>query len=377
MKSRSKLAWVGLLAIGIVGCSKDPAPPNPGKLSVPVASVRYEPVTEYAEYTGRLEPLEMVEIRPRVSGHIESIHFKEGNKVKKGDLLFVIDPRPFTAQVNRLKAVVSQAEATESLAQANLRRAESLIADKAISQEEADIRRSEALRASADLEAAEADLAIAELDLEFTRVASPIDGITDRHQVTVGNLVYGGQQNATLLTTVVPHSPIYAYYEVDERSFLRNVRRYFEGQAPGRGSESVIPAYLGLDDEDGFPHEGEVNFASNQLDPNTATITVRAVFENESEFLTPGLFARIRTPVSEGQESILIPDSAVGTNQTQRFVWVVLPDNSLEQRRIELGPKYEGLRIVREGLQPKERIAINGIMFLRPGMTVDPVEETY
>lgn len=338
-------------------------------LSVPVANPIELELTEYADYTGRLEAVEMVDVKPRVSGYIKSIHFKEGQKVQKGDLLFVIDPRPFQAQVNRLKAQVSQAEAALELANANKKRVERLIESRAISEEEVDIRESEAHQAKADLEAAQAELEAAELDLGFTRVIAPINGIADRHFVTLGNLVTG---DLTSLTTLIPHAPIHAYYEVDERAFLRGVRAYFEGDQPGRGSGVKIPAYLGLDDEKGFPHEGFIDFASNRIDPNTATITIRALFENKNEFLTPGLFARIRVPVSKEQKRILIPDTSIASDQAIRYVWVVGANNNPERRQIELGPQHESYRIIRSGLTTEDCIVTSGIQYIRPGITLDP-----
>ncbi|MEO0509894.1 MAG: efflux RND transporter periplasmic adaptor subunit [Verrucomicrobiota bacterium] len=372
MKTLTTLTITLPLIALLTGCGKkESVQQAPQALPVQVAAPLQKPVIEYAQFTGRLEAVEMVEVKPRVSGYIESVNFEEGEKVSKGDLLFIIDPRPFQAQVNRLKAQLQQQEAALSLAQANLKRAESLIEVAAISQEEADIRRSESLQAEADLAAAKAELEAAELDLSFTQIMAPIDGIADRFQATTGNLVTG---DVTTLTTIVPHDPIYAYYEIDERSFLAGVRRYFDGESPGRGSDVQIPAYLGLDDEDGFPHEGIIDFASNQLDPDTATITIRALFENENEFLTPGLFARIRVPVSREKERILIPDTAIGTDQNLKYVWVVSEGNTPERRIIELGPKHEGYRIVHKGLSQEDRFVVKGIQFIRPGVTLDPQE---
>ncbi|MEO0793960.1 MAG: efflux RND transporter periplasmic adaptor subunit [Verrucomicrobiota bacterium] len=360
-------------AVLLAACGKEEQPNTaPQALPVTVAIPVVERITEFAEFTGRLEAVEMVEIRPRVNGYIKSIHFEEGQKVQKGDLLYIIDPAPFEAQVNRMQAQLEQEQAALSLATANLERAERLADADAISREEADIRRSEALQAAADVKAAEAELEIARLNLSYTQIEAPIYGIADRHIVTVGNLVSGEQAIATLLTTIVPHDPIYAYYEVDERSFLRGVRRFFEGETPGRGSDISLPAYLGLDDEAGFPHVGEVDFASNRIDPDTATMTVRAIFENDDEFLTPGLFARIRVPASKEKDQLLIPDAAIGADQTHRFVWVVRDDNTVEPRRIDLGPMHHNLRVVRDGLQPGDRIVIMGVQFLQPGMPIAP-----
>lgn len=373
MKARHTLAVLSLSTFAVLSftaCSKSESAPAPQAPTVTVANPITEEITEWAEYTGRLEAVETVEVRPRVSGYIDSIHFKEGQKVKAGDLLAVIDPRPFQAQVNRLKAQVAQAEAALQLAESNLKRANRLIENKAISQEEADVRKSESLQASADLAAAEAELAAAQLDLDFTRVTAPIDGIVDRYIVTAGNLV----NNSTRLTTIVPHSPIYAYFEVDERSFLRDIRRSQNELQQGTQSNIHVIAEMGLDDEDGFPHKGLINFKSNQLNPNTATITLRALFENADEFLTPGLFARVRIPLGPAKESLLIPDAAISSDQSLKYVWVLGKDNMPLRRTIELGPKYQGLRVVRSGLSTSDQIVVNGLSFVRPGAPVNPQE---
>jgi len=367
----NRVALAGVLVL-LGGCAKEALGPAMGPPTVKVDQPVNKRVTEFSEFTGRLEPVEMVQVRPRVTGYIDSIHFEEGQRVEKGQLLYVIDPRPFEARVNQRRAQVSQAEAELSLAEANLHRAERLIDSDAISEEELDIRRSQQLQAQADLEAAEAALESARLELSFTEVKAPIEGIADRYLVTEGNLVTGDAQNATLLTTIVPHDPIYAVFEVDERSFLRNLRSYFNGEFPGRREAGAIPVYLGLDDEEGFPREGTINFASNQLDPGTATLTVRAVFENEDEFLTPGLFARLRVPQSQEKDGVLIPQEAIGARQSIRYVWVVNDDNTAEQRQVKLGPIIDGMRLVREGLTGDETIVVSGVQFVQPGAPVKP-----
>ncbi|MGJ8676593.1 MAG: efflux RND transporter periplasmic adaptor subunit [Akkermansiaceae bacterium] len=363
---------LSLLAL-VTSCSKkdDPAAQAPAQQAMPVqvAHPIEKEIVQFSDFTGRLEAVESVDIKPRVSGYIESIHFQEGKRVQKGDLLYVIDSRPFQAIVNQLDAQITQAETALSLADSNLKRSKKLIESRAISQEEADIRESEALQAKADLAAAKAELDAAALNLEFTKVTAPISGIADREYVTVGNLVTGDQ---TSLTSIVSHDPIDAYYEIDERSFLQGVRRFFDGKSPGRGSEIKIPAYLGLDDEEGFPHEGVINFASNQLNPNTATMMVRARFDNKDEFLTPGLFARIRIPISSEKPAILIPDTAIGADQSIRYVWVVNEDNTTERRSITLGGKHEKFRVVHDGISISDRVILKGIQFIRPGIPVDP-----
>lgn len=369
MKAQNTLALFTIATaatFALSGCSESESAAAPQAPTVTVATPQVKEVTEWSEYTGRLEAVETVEVRPRVSGYIDSIRFAEGQKVKAGDLLAIIDPRPFQAQVNRLKAQVAQAEAAQQLAETNLTRAKRLIENRAISQEELDVRSSESRQTEADLEAAKAELAAAQLDLDFTRVTAPIDGIVDRHLITAGNLV----DPSTMLTTIVPHSPIYAYFEVDERSFLRDLRRH----GSTLGSSGSVRAEMGLDDEQGFPHEGVINFTGNQLNPNTATITLRALFKNEDEFLTPGLFARVRIPAGKPDDALLIPDAAIGSDQSLKYVWVIGKDNLPERRTLELGPKFEGKRIVRSGLQADDQIVVNGIQYVRPGAPVNPVE---
>jgi len=349
--------------------SQGPPPPR-----VEVATPTKKRFIEYSEHTGRLEAVDQVEVRPRVGGYIKSIHFEEGERVEEDALLYVIDPRPLEAEVNQLKALVKQDEAALSLANANLRRSKQLLEAKAISQEEGDIRVSEALQAEADLAAAKARLEAAELELSFTRVKAPISGIADRHLVTEGNLVSAGNGGSTLLTTIVSHDPIYAYFEVDERSFLQSVRRYFEGELPGRG-QGQVPAEMGLSDEEGFPHKGHIDFASNQLDPETATMTLRAIFENDNEFHTPGMFARIRVPDGPEREGLLIPNEAIATDQSLKFVWVIDENNIANRRTIKQGQMVDGMRVIRSGLEGDERIAVNGIVFLQPGVEVEIVEK--
>ncbi|MGD7653227.1 MAG: efflux RND transporter periplasmic adaptor subunit [Verrucomicrobiales bacterium] len=348
---------------------------KPQPFQVEFSTPLVKEIIEYADHTGRLEALEMVELRPRVSGYIQSVHFTEGQKVNKGDLLFVIDPRPFETEVSRHMALVRQNEAAFALAESNLVRGEKLVLNHSISREESEIRQSKALQAHAELQAAKANLKHAELDLEFTRVTAPITGIAGRYHATVGNLVVGEALTATLLTTIVPRSPIYAYFEVDERSLLHRTRHFFNGGQPNLLTEKNIPAYLGLEDETGFPRQGLINYRSNQLDPDTATITIRARFENEDEFLTPGLFARIRVPVSDKSERILIPDSAIGTDQAVKYVWTLNSDDKPERRTLTLGPKHENYRVVYAGLAKTDRIIVRGIQFVRPGVPL-ALEET-
>lgn len=357
----------------IAGCQKPsrPAPPPPG---VTVANPLQKEITDWNEYTGRLTAVESVEVRPRVSGHIASIHFVEGQEVKEGALLFVIDKRPFEAEVNRAKARLSQAKAAQSLANANLERAKKLASTQVISKEEADVRVSEAMQADADVEQAIAQLDSANLQLGFTDVRSPITGIASRHLVTRGNVVQGGSGEGTLLTTVVPHDPIYVYFEADEAAVISAIRRYFQGTQPGRGERASRPVEMQLSDEKNFPHKGEIDFVDNQLDPGSNTMEMRGRFENPDRFFTPGMFARVRVPSGGPQEALLVPEEAIVSDLTARFLWVLKSDGTVERRPVELGGRHGTLRVVRSGVAARDKVVIKGIQTLRPDTKVTPHE---
>ena len=370
--SRTKFA-VAILASLLCACQKPsrPAPPPP---AVTVANPLQKEITEWNEYTGRLTAVESVEVRPRVSGHIDSIHFVEGQEVKEGALLFVIDKRPFEAEVNRAEARLSQAKAGQSLANANLERAKKLASTQVISKEEADVRVSEAMQADADVEQAIAQLDSANLQLGFTDVRSPITGIASRHLVTRGNVVQGGSGEGTLLTTVVPHNPIYVYFEADEAAVISAIRRYFEGTQPGRGERASRPVEMQLSDEKNFPHKGEIDFVDNQLDPGSNTMEMRGRFENADRFFTPGMFARVRVPSGGPQQALLVPEEAIVSDLTARFLWVLKPDGTVERRPVELGGRHGNLRVVRGGVAEQDKIVIKGIQTLRPDSKVTPHE---
>lgn len=365
-------------AILLTACQKEATPSAPAErppLDINVAKPEVKSLIEWATFTGRLEAVESVDVHARVSGYLESVNFEEGQQIEKGDLLFEIDPRPFEAEVNLAKARLAQAEAAKTLADANKKRAEELIQSNAISREQLDIRNSEALQADADVLAAQAELEAAKLDLEFTRIKAPISGIAGRYGVTEGNLVRGGEQQGTLLTTIVPQDPIYVYFDVDERTYLEGVRRIQSGELPGRAENGELPVEIQLSDEKEFSHRGVINFKNNQLDPGTATMRVRGLLQNPDGLLTPGLFARVRTPATKEAERLLVPDKAVLTDQELKYVWVIGPDNIVERRTVEIGPLHEKQRIVRDGLKADERVAVSGIQFLQPGMPVTPRED--
>jgi multidrug efflux system membrane fusion protein len=361
------IAFTTLLA----ACTKTSAqqgPPPP--MQVAVASVIERDVTEWDEFTGRLQAVDSVEVRPRVSGFVSAVRFSEGAMVRKGDLLFQIDPRPFQAEVDRLQAELTRAQATVQRATSELERAARLRKENAIPVEEHDRRASFAQESAAQVSAVEAALRAAQLNLEFTQVTSPISGRVSRAIVTEGNLVSSGQGQATLLTTVVSLDPVYAYFDADEQIYLK----YTTGGSRNRGS---IDRHIrmALSNEEGYPREGTLDFIDNQLDNSTGTIRGRAVFRNTDGQLTPGLFVRLRLAGGGQYHGLLIQDRAVGTDLSKKFVYVVSPKKEIEYRPVTLGPIVDGLRVVRTGLKPGESVVVNGLQRIRPGITVAPVQE--
>jgi multidrug efflux system membrane fusion protein len=362
------------LATFSIGCSantaaQQPPPPPP---QVTVAQVISRDVTEWDEFTGRLQAVDTVDVRPRVSGYVAAVRFVEGAIVREGDLLFQIDPRPFQAEVDRLRAELARARATAQRADSELRRAERLSAENAIANEERDRRASFAQESSAQTAAVEAGLRAAELNLEFTQVTSPIDGRVGRAIVTEGNLVSSGPGEATLLTTVVSLDPVYAYFDADEQIFLKYTAG--SGTDPrGRGRAKELPIRMALANEDGFPRQGRLDFLDNQIDGATGTIRGRAVFRNTDGMLTPGLFVRLRLAGTGTYNGLLIQDRAVGTDLSKKFVYVVGPKQEVEYRAVTLGPIVDGLRVVRSGLAAGEPVVVNGLQRVRPGAQVTPV----
>jgi RND family efflux transporter MFP subunit len=331
-------------------------------------------VVEWDEYMARLQAVEVVEVRARVSGYLQSIHFKDGAFVRKGDLLFTIDPRPYEATLRRAEAEYAVEKARLALAEKKSARAASLVKREAISQEETDVRAAEQVQAGAMVAAAEAAVEAAKLDVGFTQIHSPIDGRTGRRLVTEGNLINGGVgTEGTLLTTIVSLDPIHAYVDADERAFLKYTRLAMSGERP---SSRVYrnPVHLGLIDEAGFPHEGYMDFVDNQLDQGTGTMVGRAVISNPDFLLTPGLFARLRIPGGGKYQALLIPDAAVLSDQAEKFVWALDEQNRAQYRRVRLGSLYEGLRIIREGLKPEDRVIVAGVQRVRPNLQVAPRE---
>lgn len=371
LKSSLLFVLSGLIFLP-TGCNRqDSTTAPPPRVTVSQPLVRE--LIEWDEYTGRLEAVESVEVRARVSGYLQSINFKEGAIVKKGDLLFLIDPRPYKAELDRAEAELKVTKARLELARNDLARAKKLLTARAISEEEADTRSADVNVAQATLEQGKAAVEAARLNVEFTQVTAPISGRISREFVTEGNLINGGT-GGTLLTTIVSLDPIYCYAEADEQAFLKYVRLAREGKRPSSRDEQN-PVYLALADEEGFPHKGHMDFVDNQLDPDTGTITGRAIFPNPDLTLTPGLFARVRIPGSGKYDAILLPDEAIGSDQSQRFVMIVNNENTTEHRKVELGPIVNGLRIIRKGLKPGDWVIVKGVQRVRPGMKVDPQKE--
>ena len=375
MRLRTKIVASALLssvvALVLAGCARNEAataaapPPAP---QVSVAEVLKRPVTEFDEFTGRFEAIDRVEIRPRVNGYISSVNFTEGSEVKKGDVLFVIDQRPYAAELKRAQAQLNQAKSALTLARSEKARATNLLAQHAISQEEYDTRSSGDEQAEANLQLAEAALDTAQLNMTYTKVTSPINGRVSRANITLGNLVTNGQ---TLLTTVVSLDPIYVRFDGDEQAFLRSVKQAKDDVANGT-KETAAPVLVGLADEPGFPHNGVMVFQDNEVDPQTGTIRIRARLDNHDRAFTPGLFARVRLLGEKKYNALLINDSAVGTDQTVKYVLVVGADNKVQYTPVKLGPVIDGLRVVREGLKADDTIVVNGLQRVRPGSPVTP-----
>jgi multidrug efflux system membrane fusion protein len=363
-----RLAPIALTTI-LAGCATtaaQPAPPPPPQVTV--AHVIARDVTEWDEFTGRLQAVDSVEIRPRVSGYVSAVRFSEGAMVHRGDLLFQIDPRPFQAEVDRLKAELARARATVDRANSEFARAERLQDADAISHEDHDRRASFAQESAAQVAAVEAGLRAAELNLEFTQVTSPIDGRVSRAIVTEGNLVSSGPGEATLLTTVVSLDPVYAYFDADEQIYLK----YTGGDTRSRNSIDRR-IRMALANDEGFPREGRLDFLDNQVDSETGTIRGRAVFRNTDGELTPGLFVRLRLAGNGTYHGLLVQDRAVGTDLSKKFVYVVTPKNEIEYRSVTLGPIVNGLRVVRTGLKEGEQVVVNGLQRIRPGARVTTV----
>ena len=363
------VAWISLLAT--TGCSGSTGAQSAAPPEVGVAHVLQKRVKDWDEFTGRLQAVETVEIRPRVSGYIDQVAFTEGKVVKRGDLLFIIDPRPYKADYDRAAADLKRYKTSLELAQIEQKRVQRLKETGAVSQEEVDERSSTVAQQEANVAGAEAALESAQLNMSFTRVISPIEGRVSRAEVTRGNLVTGGSNGGTFLTSVVSIDPIYLYFEGDEATYLRYIQMARAGERPS-SRDAPNPVRVGLANEEGFPHDGTMNFVDNQVNSQTGTIRARAVLPNKDGLYIPGLFARVQLLGSSEYTAILIDDRAVNTDQSQKYVLLLAPGNKIEYRRIKLGRVIDGLRIVREGLKPGDVIVVNGAQRVHPGIVVSP-----
>jgi len=361
--------------VAAVACgSRQAEDPPPAKVTV--ARPLERDLTDWDEYTARLEAVDSVEVRARVSGYLQSVYFREGSLVHEGDLLLEIDPRPYEAQLRRAKGDLELATSRVNLAKRNLARADQLVKSRAMSKEEGDTRAAVLRQAEASVAAAQGAVDAAALDVEFTRITAPVSGRTSRKLVTEGNLINGGSgTQGTLLTTIVSLDPLYAYFEADERQYLKYIRLAKAGTRPS-SRDYRNPVYVGLADEEGFPHEGYMDFVDNQIDRGTGTIVGRAIIPNTEGLLTPGLFVRLRLIGSGRYRALLIPDEAVQSDQAEKFVWVVDGENRVHYRKIRIGSLHDGMRVVSDGLAPDDRVIVQGLQRAKPDVVVDPEEQT-
>ena len=354
-----------ILGLSFPGCNRQPPQQAPPPPPVTIAKPVQKEVVEWDEFTGRTDAVQMVDIRPRVSGYVDDITFKAGDMINQDDLLFVIDPRPYQAIYDQAVAGMRQAEANRQLNDANFQRASRLRSTNVTSKEEYDTSLAQKNQADAAFVSSQAQVAAAKLNLDFTQIKAPISGRISREQVTIGNLV---QADNTLLTNITSVDPIYAYFNVDERS----VERYQELHKGRVDPQQNVLVYLKVENETGFPHQGTIDFSNNQFDRGTGTLQVRGVFPNKDALLIPGAFVTVRVAGTAPYQGILITDRAVISDQGKKLVLTVDANNVVQPRPVELGSVFEGLRIVRKGLQGDESVIINGVVNARPGSKVNP-----
>ena len=365
---------IAALAFGLAACgeteSSTATPPPPPTVTVSKPLVR--DLVEWDEYTGQFAATEFVELRARVSGYLRSVHFQDGEIVGKGDLLFIIDPRPFEVALATAKAQLAQASARLELARRQLGRAEQLRQRDFVPASTYDERAQQSVVAAAEVEGARAAIRGAELDLEFTRITAPVTGRVGRREVDVGNLVSGGPGGSTtLLTTIVTLDPIHFNFDISESNYLSYQRALSDGRLKSTRDGSV-PVYVRLFDEENWPREGRMDYVANRVDRSSGTIRARGIFPNPDSIITPGQFGRIRIPGSERYQALLLPDSALMNDQSRKIVMVVKDDGTVEPRQVRPGPKELGLRIIRSGLQPTDTVIINGLVRARAGAKVTP-----
>jgi len=360
-----------LLSVLLVGCdnsvAQNAAPPAP---AVSAADVVVKSISQWDSFNGRIEAVESVQLRPRVSGYIDKVNYTDGQEVKKGEVLFTIDDRTYRAALEQAQASLARAKTQASLAQSEANRTDKLINTHLVSREEWEQRRSAATQAQADIRAAQAAVDAAQLNLDFTKVTAPIDGRASRALITSGNLVTAGD-SASVLTTLVSQKTVYVYFDVDESTYLhyQNLARSGQGAS---SNHMALPVEIGLTGEDGYPHQGKVDFLDNQLTPSTGTIRMRALLDNAQRQFTPGLFARVRLPGSAEFNATLIDDKAVLTDQDRKYVYIVDKEGKAQRRDITPGRLAAGLRIVQRGLNPGDKVIVDGLQkVFMPGMPVN------
>jgi multidrug efflux system membrane fusion protein len=361
-----------LLAVTLSGCGdKPPQQAASGPPPVTVAQPTKRTVTDWDEFTGRFEAVDEVQVRARVGGFVTSVEFRDGAIVNTGDLLYVIDARPFEAVAEQANGQLSDARAKAELGKRELDRALTLNQTQAVADSVVDQRRQALQAANAAILQAEGALKAAQLNIEFTHVTAPIGGRASRHLVSVGNLVQGSEGASTLLTSIVSLDPIYVYFDMDEATYLRNNRLWFEGKRPS-SRDTPNPVQIALSGETKPSHDGKMDFLDNRLDLGTGTLRGRAVVPNKDLSILPGQFGRVRLIGSAPYEALLLPDSAVATDQSRKIVFVVKPDDTVEARAVTLGPLDDGLRVIREGLKPEDRVIVDGLQRARVGAKVSP-----
>jgi RND family efflux transporter MFP subunit len=376
----SRITGIGVLlaagAMYLAGCAKDPpaaVPPPPPEVTVskPVSRM----VTDYFEFPGQTAAVGEVEVRARVTGYLVKVNFEDGQEVKQGDLLFVIDPRPYQHALDQAEGELARLQALQAKAKIDLARTEKLLPSGAASREEYDQNVAQLAVDEASIQSAEAAVRNAQLNLEFTKITSPIDGRVSRRMITEGNLVQAGSAESTVLTTVVTTNPIYVYFNIDEPALLK-----YEEAAWGSGNEIAphrikslkIPVEIGLANEEGFPHAGILDFVDNKLDQESGSIQARGVFDNSTRYLTPGLFVHVRIPFGKPHPALLVSERAIGRDQKQKFLLAVNKDNVVEYRRVKVGALRDGLREIQSGIRADDWIIVNGLQRVRPGVTVRP-----
>ncbi|MEO3321057.1 efflux RND transporter periplasmic adaptor subunit [Enterobacter cloacae] len=360
-----------LLSALLVGCdegvAQNAAPQAP---TVSAADVVFKSISQWDSFNGRIEAVESVQLRPRVSGYIDKVNYTDGQEVKKGQVLFTIDDRTYRATLEQAQAALARAKTQASLAQSEANRTDKLVNTHLVSREEWEQRRAAAVQAQADIRAAQAAVDAAQLNLDFTKVTAPIDGRASRALITSGNLVTAGD-SASVLTTLVSQKTVYVYFDVDESTYLHYQKLALSGQGAA-SNHQALPVEIGLVGEDGYPHQGKVDFLDNQLTPSTGTIRMRALLDNTQRQFTPGLFARVRLPGSAEFQATLIDDKAVLTDQDRKYVYVVDKESKAQRRDITPGRLADGLRIVQQGLKPGDKVIVDGLQkVFMPGMPVN------